>query len=841
MKTTRIWFQFLKWTGLATVVLTFPEIARAQLTPIWTVNHGQATTSAAQGSYYNNSNLSGAPVFTADAPTINFNWGIGSPAAGLPADQFSVRWTGTIMPKASETYTFFATSDDGVRIWLDDQLILDAWIVKGATEVSSFIPVHLTAGSLYRLRVEYFESTGSASIQVHWKGLSQPKQLVTFNDAPDGTWANFGSALTGFNDGRFAVAAPMAEALDAPLNTYVKDGGLAWIYDPTGLPAGVPSAPTNSLRREFGRSLAGFPDGRLLVGTANSATGPGGTATRVGSVFLHGPDGEMLGEWPNPAGATNQGGQFGSTLAVLPANRFAARLPSLGNKVFIFDASQPAAPLVVITNPAPGVTSFGTALVALGNDRLLIGDPNDNQVPGRFGSVRMYDLSGNLLRTIRNPVELDSADFGRTLAVVDDQRFLVGAPTADGVYFPLGGPATNQFAGAVYLFDDTGGLLRTFTGPNLERSQSFGAAMAMLDAGRVVIGSPFDRIGNLATGRAYLFNLGGILLDTIENPAPNDFDGFGSTVAALDDRRFVIGAPFDDTVRENAGSVYGYDAPLPVLELGSVIPEPTQPLDRMGTFPMVGPTVNPPEAAFWHVPSQKLFAVRPGSVLVSWKLAGADGTNNWEAAILWPTNSARYQSHIAGPTPVDVSNGGAYSNVVLQASTSGATLVSTDAQRWFTAATPGDSLLMLSAGHPTNGPIRFQFVRSIAWNDPAYLHDAAPATVGSPIVDPNGYHNPACGSPQVVLPNGVFAPAPCVRSADPHGHHHPGESRSSGYGVRRSRSGFLPVRREALRSRDGNARREQHRLAAQAGSLPCTMANQRASHRYRQSTGHRRH
>jgi hypothetical protein len=120
----------------------------------------------------------------------------------------------------------------------------------------------------------------------------------------------------------------------------------------------------------------------------------------------------------------------------------------------------------------------------------------------------------------------------------------------------------------------------------------------------------------------------------------------------------VAGAPFDDTVRLNAGSVYGYDVPLPVMELGSQIPEPSQPLDRMGTFPILGPTVNPPDAAFWHVPSQKLFAVKPGSVLVSWKLAGADGTNNWEAAVVWPTNTARFQTHIAGPTPVDLSDAG---------------------------------------------------------------------------------------------------------------------------------------------------------------------------------------
>ncbi|MCI0747734.1 MAG: PA14 domain-containing protein [Verrucomicrobia subdivision 3 bacterium] len=751
--------RFINYIGVACMTLGLNPVAQAQLTPIWTVNYGHNASGVAQGHYFTNTALFGNIVSSADTPTIDLNWGFGSPAPAVPVDRFSASWSGIIIPKASETYTFHVTSDDGVRLWLDGELLLNNWVIQSATEATSQSR-HLTAGTMYWLRVEYFDFTSAAQIQVSWKGVSQPKQLVTFKDSLDGSWAHFGTVLSGLGDGRFAVAAPQADVLFSPnqVNPSIKDGGVVWSYNQAGQSTGLLPAPTNTFRREYGRTLAAFPDGRLLVGTANSTPG---TTRLVGSVFLHGPGGEVLGEWPNPEGVTNVGTRFGSALAALPGNRFAATLPGNRPRVFIYDASQPAAPpLVVLTNPAPGVTSFGAVLAPFGNDRLLVADPNDNQVPGRFGSVRIYDLSGNLIRTIRNPVELDSSDFGRTVVAVDDHRFLIGAPWADAVYFPLGPAVTNQFAGAVYLYDDTGGLLRTFTGPNPARSGQFGSAMAMLDAGRVVIGAPLEQIGTLPTGRAYLFNLGGVLLGIAENPAPDAYDLFGCAVAAIDERRFVIGASWDDTGSTNAGSIYGYDAPLPAVELGSVIPEPSQPLDRMGTFPMFGPTVNPPDAAFWHVPSQKLFAVRPGSVLVSWKLAGNDGTNNWEAAITWPTNSARYQSHIAGPTPVDVSDGGTYGNAILQASTTGATLVSSNAQHWFTSSTPGDSLIMLSSGSPTNSPIRFQFVRSIAWNDPAYLHDSAPATVGSPIVDPAGYHNPACGSPQVVLPNGVFAPAP---------------------------------------------------------------------------------
>jgi hypothetical protein len=762
MKVTLASSRFLHWLGLALALLATGLIARAQLTPIWTISHGQAVPAASvRGEYYGNQLFLGVPIVQ-DTATIDFNWGFGSPSPVIPVDNFTARWTGKIVPPVSDSYTIYAQAAGGVKIWVDDQLILNSWTERADTELVCISP-YLQAGSVYPLRVEFLENGGTASLRLQWSAYQFPKQLVRFQDSPDGTGAGFGLMLAGTGNGRFVVGAPGAEVtLTNPPNTYLRDGGAVWFYDQSGQKVATAAGPLYPQRNRFGSALATFPDGRVLIGMPNYMVVTNGTNRNVGTVFLYGPTGNLLGEWPNPEGPTNEYSSFGYRLATLPGNRFAASAGYARGRVYIFDAVQPGPPLTVITNPsAPGSGGhFGQAVAALGTDRIIITDHYDTQLPDRVGSLRIYTLSGTLLQTIRNPAESDFDEFGRSIAAVDSHRFLVGAPYADTVYFTTGGPVTNDNAGAVYLFDDTGGLLRTFTGPNPERSGGFGTAVAMLDAGRAVIGSPWDRLGTLQVGRAYLFNLGGILLGTAENPEPNSFDEFGLSIAILDDHRFAIGAPNDDSNRPDGGSVYGYDVPLPVLEIGSQIPEPTQPLDRMGTFPQFGPPVNPPDAAFWHVPSQKLFAVKPGGVLVSWKLAGTAGTNNWEAAIVWPTNSVRFQTHLAGPTPVDVSDGGKYSNVVLQATTSGATLVSSNTQQRFTASAPGDSLLMLSAGHPTNGPIRFQFVRSIAWNDPAYLHDSAPATVGSPIVDPAGYHNPACGSPQVVLPNGVFAPAP---------------------------------------------------------------------------------
>jgi hypothetical protein len=761
MKLTEFISRYFGCLGLALAAMAITSTARAQLTPIWALHHGQAAPAAtARGEYYNNLGFFGVPVVQNSA-TIDFDWGTGSPA-GMPVDSFTARWTGKVMPTVSGNFIFSVRAAGGVRLWLDEEPIINQWSERTESEVVGLSP-YLTAGTVYRLRVEFLETFGTASIHLNWEASEFPKQLVRFQEIPDGTDAGYGLVMAGVGNGRFVVGAPADEALlTNPPNVYIPDGGGAWYYDGAGQNLAAPAGPQDILRRRFGSAIATFPDGRVLIGTASHTVGPGRTNLYVGSVALYGPAGEMLREWLNPEGPTNEYASFGYTLATLPGNRFAASSGFGRGRVYIFDASQSGPPLTVITNPAAEGSGghFGRAIAAFGADRLIITDNYDTQVPDRVGSLRIYTVTGTLLRTIRNPAENDFDEFGRAVAVIDSRRFLVGAPYADRVYFPPGSPMTNDFAGAVYMFDDTGGLLRTFTGPNTERSSGFGYAIAMLDGGRVVIGSPWDWLGNLPVGRAFLYNLGGILLGTAENPDPTSQDQFGLAIAILDDHRFAIGSPNDDATRPNGGSVYGYDVPLPVLELGAQIPEPTQPLDRMGTFPMFGPTVNPPDAAFWHVPSQKLFAVKPGGILVSWKLSGTAGTNNWEAAVAWPTNTSRFQTHLAGPTPVDLSNGGFYSNVVLQATTSGATLVSSNAQQWFTAVAPGDSLLMLSSGHPTNGPIRFQFVRSIAWNNPAFLHDSAPATIGSPIVDPAGYHNPACGSPQIVLPDGVFAPAP---------------------------------------------------------------------------------
>ena len=121
--------------------------------------------------YFPNRTLTGTPALTrCEAGPVDYDWGVGSPAAGVGADDFSVRWTGTFDFQAGE-HTFTATSDDGIRVWLDDGLLIDAWRDQGPTTYTSNRTV--TAGT-HVVRIEYYEHGGGALARVGWAAATGP-------------------------------------------------------------------------------------------------------------------------------------------------------------------------------------------------------------------------------------------------------------------------------------------------------------------------------------------------------------------------------------------------------------------------------------------------------------------------------------------------------------------------------------------------------------------------------------------------------------------------------------------------------------------------------------------
>ncbi len=128
-----------------------------------------------KGEYFNNMDFT-APVATRNDPEINFNWGTGAPLAGMAPDTFSVRWTGKIQVPTTGRYTFYTTTDDGVRLWVNNQLIIDKFVPQAATEWSG--SVDLVAGQKYDIRMDYFDRAGGAKAELRWSGPGISKQIV---------------------------------------------------------------------------------------------------------------------------------------------------------------------------------------------------------------------------------------------------------------------------------------------------------------------------------------------------------------------------------------------------------------------------------------------------------------------------------------------------------------------------------------------------------------------------------------------------------------------------------------------------------------------------------------
>ena len=120
--------------------------------------------------------LAGTPVLIRTDATVNFNWRDSSPDAQLPRDNFSARWTGQVQATYSETYTFITRSDDGVRLWVNGQKLIDNWTNHAEKEDRGKIT--LQAGQKYDIRLEYYENRGKAVCKLLWKSPSQDRQVI---------------------------------------------------------------------------------------------------------------------------------------------------------------------------------------------------------------------------------------------------------------------------------------------------------------------------------------------------------------------------------------------------------------------------------------------------------------------------------------------------------------------------------------------------------------------------------------------------------------------------------------------------------------------------------------
>ncbi|MCX6283948.1 MAG: glycoside hydrolase family 3 C-terminal domain-containing protein, partial [Bacteroidetes bacterium] len=116
--------------------------------------------------FYTNDKLEGKAAFTRVDSSLYFNWEDDPPAPGIGKDNYSVRWTGTITPPETRTYTFYTASDDGVRLFIDGKQIISNWTDHGTTVDSG--KIDLVKGKPSEIKVEYYENGGSAVMMMGW-------------------------------------------------------------------------------------------------------------------------------------------------------------------------------------------------------------------------------------------------------------------------------------------------------------------------------------------------------------------------------------------------------------------------------------------------------------------------------------------------------------------------------------------------------------------------------------------------------------------------------------------------------------------------------------------------
>jgi len=168
----------------ATNRVELPNLARLRFQPPATTNvagtnsfSGTNTvpTTGLLGLYYNEPDHTGAFKIRYDA-TIDYDWGEAAPFIGLNSDRFSVRWIGTLTPQFTEHYTFHTVTDDGVRLYINTNLVIDAWKEEFMNLAS--IPMVLYAGQRYDFRMEVFDSTARAVAKLYWSSPSTPRTII---------------------------------------------------------------------------------------------------------------------------------------------------------------------------------------------------------------------------------------------------------------------------------------------------------------------------------------------------------------------------------------------------------------------------------------------------------------------------------------------------------------------------------------------------------------------------------------------------------------------------------------------------------------------------------------
>ena len=258
-------------------------------------------------------------------------------------------------------------------------------------------------------------------------------------------------------------------------------------------------------------------------------------------------------------------------------------------RAFLFDAVTGRL-LHTFDNPAPGADDQFGFKVALSADKAVVGAPNDDTTSADNGRAYVFDVaSGNLLLTIDNPSSTQLDQFGYGIDI-DGDKIVIGTRSSSGRAYvfdattgallqQLNAPGGNDLYGSTvsidsgrilvgasgeaqaHLFDaNTYAYLHTFVNPNPPGTDAFGGAVD-LSGNRVLIGAYNDDTGATDTGRAYLYDATTYaLVHSFDNPTPSNADRLTWSSVGISGDKVLVAAFWDDTLAQDAGSAYLFDA-----------------------------------------------------------------------------------------------------------------------------------------------------------------------------------------------------------------------------------------------------------------------------------------
>ena len=367
------------------------------------------------------------------------------------------------------------------------------------------------------------------------KVLKAPSSAGIINSPEPGPKKfGFGRSVAAFGLDMVLISAPAVSSESQAVYLFHTNGTLiTTFHNPT---------PEGGKQESFGKSqltlnggLAAVGSDKVIIGDPlDQSLGP----VFAGAAYLFNTNGTLLTTFtdPNPL----KDSLFGDSVTAVGYDKVLIGAPMQGPRgstrpprAYLFRTDGTL--LTTFYSPFPpadnGYVAFADRVAAVGSDQVLIYSGGALENNSRNGAVLLFDLNGNLLMTFSNPLHTWDG-FGYSMAPMGSDKVIIGTVGSD------------LWAGKAYLFRTDGTLLATFRNPNPPQQvndfDGFGTSLAAVGLDKVLIGDP--AANNATDGRAYLFRSDGTLLSTVSSPAPEANDGFGESVAGLGADMLVVGA-----------------------------------------------------------------------------------------------------------------------------------------------------------------------------------------------------------------------------------------------------------------------------------------------------------